>query len=182
MSADLCFARLTGTILRVGLFGWVSSLSVSLAAQAPAPTFPMTLQQAVQQAVANYPAVQASAARVAAQEATRLHANSRLRAYHDCAASGSGAARKPPARSASSMLSVRKLARSNSTRMTCPARFAETATTPSIARIVSSMRRPASSPATAWSGQTRCPYRSRTLAPATFASCSTLSSVRTFGS
>jgi outer membrane protein len=69
VSADLCFARLTRTILRVGLLGWVASVSVSLAAQAPAPTFPMTLQQAVQQAVGNYPAVLASAARVAAQEA-----------------------------------------------------------------------------------------------------------------
>jgi outer membrane protein TolC len=44
------------------------TISIPIAAQAPAPV-PVTLQQAVQRAVATYPAVQASSARVAAQEA-----------------------------------------------------------------------------------------------------------------
>src|ERR687898_495591 len=40
-----------------------------VSAQVPPPPSPLTLQQAVTYAVANYPAIRASAARVAAQEA-----------------------------------------------------------------------------------------------------------------
>lgn len=39
-----------------------------VAAQAPPPSFPVTVQQAVQYAISNYPSVRASTARVAAQE------------------------------------------------------------------------------------------------------------------
>jgi outer membrane protein len=44
------------------------ALSRSAAAQAPPPTFPVTLQQAVRYATENYPAIRASRARIAAQE------------------------------------------------------------------------------------------------------------------
>ncbi len=64
--------------MRVGSFRAVTPGFIALclavpfalpaAAQAPPPSFPLTLQQAVQHATENYPAIRASAARVAAQE------------------------------------------------------------------------------------------------------------------
>jgi outer membrane protein TolC len=46
----------------------VAALADPAFAQAPAPTFPMTFQQAIQYATDNYPAIRASRARVAVQE------------------------------------------------------------------------------------------------------------------
>jgi outer membrane protein len=54
---------MSGVVLLVTL-----ALSRSAAAQAPPPTFPVTLQQAVRYATENYPAIRASRARIAAQE------------------------------------------------------------------------------------------------------------------
>src|SRR5688500_19655739 len=46
----------------------VLAAAAAVAAQTPLPAFPVTLQQAVQYATDNYPAIRASAARVATQE------------------------------------------------------------------------------------------------------------------
>lgn len=68
-SVHVCVRRHARKLLGVVLYGWFASLPASVGAQAPSPTFPVTLQHAVQHAVDNYPAVQASLARVLAQEA-----------------------------------------------------------------------------------------------------------------
>lgn len=72
MSSDMCVKRFPqGRVVRRILFVmWgVAAFTPPVAAQQPPrPPFPITLQQAVQYATDNYPAIRASLARVSAQE------------------------------------------------------------------------------------------------------------------
>lgn len=70
MSSDFCFKGESGAIRRIILGLCLTALVTHPAAaqQPPRLSFPVTLQQAVQHAIDNYPAIRASVARVAAQE------------------------------------------------------------------------------------------------------------------
>lgn len=72
MTRDVCPNRLTAryavrAVIRVAVIA-IAAFPHATAAQQARPTFPVTVQQAVQYAVDNYPAIRASMARVSAQE------------------------------------------------------------------------------------------------------------------